>query len=339
MFSCEFWEISKNTFSYTAPPVAASENEQYVMFKPINNILHRAKSTHQHNPFNPSWIKSNPSSFILGDLNGYSFQPQDQRGDNIFDWFLDNDLHILNDGSASRTSRITGNDSTPDISLCGTNWSAKTYWSLAEPIGSFDHLPILIELNHKIRYQPVVPRTAQWRQNGVDWSCFKSKVESKMNNFPDEPNLSIQVSCFNDILISAAATHVGKSKLSKKSKPWITSYVSAKIRTRNRLRQTIHQNRQEWIEACHEVTEAISEAKAESWKNLLQDAMLNSGSPNMWKVIQGGTGTPDANSPNEAMSHDSRTITDIKSKAKIFINHYARVSKLKMSHSDRDTNQ
>ena len=160
-----------------------------------------------------------------------------------------------------------------------------------------------------------------------------------MNNFPDEPNLSIQVSCFNDILISAAVTHVGKSKLSKKSKPWMTSYVSPKIRTRNRLRQKIHQNRQEWIEACHEVTEAISEAKAESWKNLLQDAMLNSGSPNMWKVIQGGTGAPDANSPNEAMSHDSRTITDIKSKAKIFINHYARVSKLKMSHSDRDTNQ
>ena len=59
----------------------------------------------------------------------------------------------------------------------------------------------------------------------------------------------------------------------------------------------------------------------------------------MWKVIQGRTGTPDANSPNEEMSQDGRTITDIKSKAKIFINHYARVSKLKMSHSDRDINQ
>ena len=63
---------------------------------------------------------------ILGDFNGQSqiwksLQPQDQRDDNILDWILDNDLHILNDGSATRTSRITGNDSTSDISLCGSN--------------------------------------------------------------------------------------------------------------------------------------------------------------------------------------------------------------------------
>ena len=39
------------------------------------------------------------------------------------------------------------------------------------------------------------------------------------------------------------------------------------------------------------------------------------------------------------MSHNGRTITDIKSKAKVFINHYARVSKLNMSKSDRDINR
>ena len=57
------------------------------------------------------------------------------------------------------------------------------------------------------------------------------------------------------------------------------------------------------------------------------------------KVIHGLNGTPDANSPNEAMSHNGRTITDIKSKANIFINHYARVSKLNMSQSDCDINR
>ena len=67
--------------------------------------------------------------------------------------------------------------------------------------------------------------------------------------------------------------------------------------------------------------------------------MSNSDGPNMWKVIQGLNGTPDANSPNEAMSHNGRTITDIKSKANVFINHYARVSKLNMSQFDRDTNR
>ena len=119
----------------------------------------------QHTSFNPSLIKPGPSSLILGDLNGHSqiwdsSKPQDQRSDEILDWILDNDLHILNDGSATRTSRITGNDSTPDISFCGSKWSAKTFWRLAEPIGSSDHLPIIIEVKHKICHKPVIPRSA-----------------------------------------------------------------------------------------------------------------------------------------------------------------------------------
>ena len=108
-----------------------------------------------------------------------------------------------------------------------------------------------------------------------------------MTNFPNEPNLSLRISRFNEILISAATTHVGKSKPSKKSKPWMNPHVRAKICNRNRLRQTVHQNRQEWKDACRESTEVINKAKTESWKNLLQDTMSSSDGPNMWKVIQG----------------------------------------------------
>ena len=159
-----------------------------------------------------------------------------------------------------------------------------------------------------------------------------------MSNLPHEPNLSLRVSHFNDILISAATTHARKCKPSKRSEPWMTPHVRAKIRNRNRLRQMIHQNRQEWIDACHEANEAINEAKTESWKNLLQDVMSKSDGPNMWNVIQGLSSTPDANSPNEAMSYNGRNITDIKSKANFFINHYNRVSKLNMSQSNHGTN-
>ena len=72
----------------------------------------------QHNSFDPSLIKPGPYSLILGDLNGHfqmwdPIQPQDQRGDKILDWILDNDLHILNDGFATRISRITGTAATP----------------------------------------------------------------------------------------------------------------------------------------------------------------------------------------------------------------------------------
>ena len=67
-------------------------------------------------------------------------------------------------------------------------------------------------------------------------------------------------------------------------------------------------------------------------KAFFKDPMSSSSGPVMWKVIQDLNGTPDANTPNEAISHEGRTITDIKSKANIFIKHYTWVNKLNMSH-------
>ena len=158
-----------------------------------------------------------------------------------------------------------------------------------------------------------------------------NKVKSKINNLINKLNLSPRISCFNDIVIFAAAIHNGKTKHIKKCKPRMTPHVWTKIHTRNRLRRKIHQNQQQWIDACFETTEAINETKTESCKDLLQDEMSNSDSPNMWKVIQVLNSTPDVNSPNSPMSHNGQTITDIKSKVYVFINQYARVNKQNMS--------
>ena len=59
----------------------------------------------------------------------------------------------------------------------------------------------------------------------------------------------------------------------------------------------------------------------------------------MWKVIQGLNGTPDENSPNEAMPQNGHSITNIKAKPNIFMKQYARVSKLNMSKADHDLNR
>ena len=88
-----------------------------------------------------------------------------------------------------------------------------------------------------------------------------------------------------------------------------------------------------------EAPKVINKAKTGSWKRLLPYAVMNSDGPNMWKVIQGLNGTPDANSPNEAMPCKGWTIANIRPKANIFINQYVWVNKLNMSWTDRDLNQ
>ena len=134
-----------------------------------------------------------------------------------------------------------------------------------------------------------------------------------MQQFPEEPNISIRISRFNNILKSVASLHVCKTKLSKKPKPWI----NPEICNCNQLCHYIHQNREEWIDAYREEKVAINKAKTSSWKDLLHSSMSNAGGPDVWKVIRSFNGTQDTNLPSEAMSHNDRTIIDTKSKAKL----------------------
>ena len=104
--------------------------------------LYIPNTTTQQIHFDPNLINPSPHSIIVGDFHGHShlwdhIQPPNTQGENITDWIINKDLHVLNDGSATRTSWITKNDSTPDLSLCGHNWSTKTSWTLAELIGNF----------------------------------------------------------------------------------------------------------------------------------------------------------------------------------------------------------
>lgn len=146
---------------------------------------------------------------ILGDFNRYShlwdpIQPLDAQGSELREWTWDLSLYVLSDGSPSRTSCITGNDSSPDLSIRGRIWSTKTSWKTAEPISSSDHLPIQIDIHHSIRYQLVLPFKSKWRRNGVDRENFSKIVNEQMRNFSVESNLSKHLARFTNMLNSVA---------------------------------------------------------------------------------------------------------------------------------------
>ena len=140
---------------------------------------------------------------------------------------------------------------------------------------------------------------------------------------------------FQNALISAATTHVGTVRPGKGKRPWVTPKVREAIRHRNRLRQHISSNRAEWLEACKAARNAIIEAKTEAWQKVLADADTSSDDSKMWRVIKSLNGTPDSNSPNEAMAYRGRLITSNKRKADIFVNHYSNISRLQLSKEDR----
>ena len=162
------------------------------------------------------------SSLICGDFNGHTalwddIQPTNDRGELMVDWIIDNNLHIVNNGEPTRLNRETGNWSTLDVTLCGSDWCGKVEWSVGEPIGSSDHLPIMITVNSSVQHQSVYGKRARWRNNGVDWAEFRNAVEEEMDGL-EEIELTKRIERFNGIMIEAANTHVGKVKPGKKTK-------------------------------------------------------------------------------------------------------------------------
>ena len=294
-------------------------------------------------------IPTSENCIIVGDFNSHSpvwdrdFTP-DKRGEEVEDWLIAEDLEVLNSGVPTRISRMENHrDSAPDITICGKTYSKKCTWELADGIGSSDHIPICIKVATKVNHQTVRGSEAKWRIKNVDWHKFGDAIEEQQENIRKEDDIKTRIALFNGALISCATQHVGKVKRPKRPKPWMNPKVRAVVRKRNRLWRERGPDkkgwREDWLAACHEASETTKEAKAESWKDFLEDVVTEKSSDELWKVVKTLNGCPDTNSPNEVLHHKGRRITSNKKKADIFMQHYASVSKLKFSKEERDTNR
>ncbi len=293
-------------------------------------------------------IPTHADSLIVGDFNAHSslwdeVQPEDDRGSAVLDWSLEKDLHILNDGSPTRsnTSRPgsceapTMGLSTPDVSLCGRKWRNLATWSTADDIGGSDHLPITITINHRTVLQPITP-LPRWRYRGVDWEAYSREVERIVDDVDMQAlNVHEASRAFNDAILRSASLHVGTTRKGRRSELWMTPQIREAIRCRNRLRKQFPSRKSEWLEAAKATRALILEAKTEAWRKVLEDASSANDDRRIWGVIRGLNGSPDGNAPNEAMRVRDRLVTSGRGKADAFVAHYASVSKLPLTRQDR----
>ena len=79
---------------------------------------------------------------------------------------------------------------------------------------------------------------------------------------------------------------MGKVKPGKRTKAYMSTALRSNIRSRNKLLGDYKNKREEWIKACSEVNEAIREAKQESWKEMLEDALGDKDERKLWKLVK-----------------------------------------------------
>ena len=158
---------------------------------------------------------------------------------------------ILNDSSVTRHNPQSGNGSSPDLTICSTVWSDRCPWSVdEEEIGGSDHLPI-------------TGKKPRWYSNGVVWKDFNEAVEITLTSSRVPASLKERVERLVDAIIMSAVKHVRRVKPCKRTKCWMTPKVRRLSKNRNALRKTIKTTREEWLQACKEVSIARQEARRE----------------------------------------------------------------------------
>ena len=132
-----------------------------------------------------SFIPMKDNTIHAGDFNAHSKlwddeQPEDQRGDEIVDWMLENDLVCQNDGSPTRVNRGTGGLSTPDCTFVTRDLGEKVKWESIDDndMGS-DHAPIVIEVScGEFKTISNTPLRTRWKRKGINWNAFREEVEA-----------------------------------------------------------------------------------------------------------------------------------------------------------------
>ncbi len=105
-------------------------------------------------------------------------------------------------------------------------------------------------------------------------------------------NLRDRVLRLNSTLISAAKTHIGKSKIGRYTNPWSTPELRAAVKRRNNLQRTVTENRTEYLEASTEVRKLTEEVRQTKWEEFLADLEHNPDPAHTWRTIKALSGFP-----------------------------------------------
>ena len=302
-------------------------------------------------PVNPSsgvqFLRVPVAPFIVaGDFNAHSplwddaSQDADNWGEELETWIDDHGLASLNDGSATHVNRATGSGGSPDVTLVHSSAVGGCVWQ-RQTISGSDHYPLLCEVDvTPICLAESGQRKLKWRLDTADWAGYATEMEQRVGEceLPARATLSARVNFVTYAMTQAARVHVGRYRVKRMGRSWITPELKLATQRRNALGRRIADNRVAWLEACREVRRLSIVCKRESWRSYVERIGRdgNCSSTKVWGVIHSLSGKYSAPAgENVMLEHRGRTLASNARKADAFVQHYAAVSRHKSSREDR----
>ena len=276
------------------------------------------------------------TTILCGDFNSHNTlwggRKIDYKGRILEDFIEDAGLVLLNDGSGTHVSPISGL-SPIDLAFASPQIAAKCTWSVdsTTTIGS-DHLPIFIQVKKSLNPTPDSPQR-RWNFKKADWEKFSRICTEEIS----ESLVSDDVEMFN-LQISKAIIKCAEESIptssphpSKPGVPWWTEEckkaTDKKKKALNRVRHSaLPEDFRRYQLARSDCSATIKKAKVEHWKDYCSKLTKSANTKELWDRIKLMTRDNKVSRPSLLINKSGNFLTDDKEKADLLAEHYEGVS-------------
>ena len=290
------------------------------------------------------------SDLIAGDLNAHSTTWDSSmleeagshgidasRGNLIDEWLEDNNMVVLNNGKSTHTSRKTGRESTPDLTIVHGDSADQYDWEVLGKLGASDHNPIMItRVAEGINTVNDKPRV-RWDLKNANYEEFRNQVENELPEGYEGKSIHKLEKILRKAVNKAAEENIGKKTAGSDARPGYSKEVKEEIEARNQLKKKVKEEggRKRWIDKCREVREMMRKEKEANWKEYVENLDAKTNPKQVWATIRNLDGRIAPRKDNEVLVVEGKGLVNDKDKANAFAKTYKKVSRIPRGPSDR----
>ena len=233
---------------------------------------------------------------IVGDFNSRSerwgYPDTDKRGDELEDWEIDSNLHLLNkaDDTPSFYSRRWLTTSTPDLAFCTGDILHKIDRHVLDQLAGSDHRPIKLVMNMEYVPQEQKP-LPRWNYKRADWDRFAILTDKYCENINTRyGNIKQMVESLNRAIIQAATESIPRGAR-KNYKPYWTEELQSLEDKVEDARKTAE--REQTIEAnislkaiSAKYKRTVNQTTRDCWREKTENLNFDRDGNKLWKLVK-----------------------------------------------------
>lgn len=275
---------------------------------------------------------------VVGDFNSHSdrwgYEETDRRGEEVEDWEIDENLHLINqeDDDPTFYSRRWMTTTTPDLAFATDDLYVRTARTVLKQLGGSDHRPIKLSINLNIQLTQAkcFPR---WNYKKANWTLFEALADTYTKPINTRQKDSNKMAHDFTTAIWKAATESIPRGARKDYKPYWTEELQDMednvSEARNQAeKQPSVENNIALKEATARYRLACTQAARKSWQEKTESLNLDKDGSKLWKLAKALNNEKTTQSKT-VLQHNGNLITG-RQAADHFIETYEQISTLEV---------